>query len=96
MTYRDDKAEPRLPMPRYKPGDLLKYVEVQGLLTAQPGAAVILILDTVGQRDIYPDGWPAEEDGSGCYVILAADEVRTWNCSYVNVRYELLKASDEV
>lgn len=84
-------------MPRYKPGDLLKYVEVQGLLTAQPGAAVILILDTVGQRDIYPDRvLDAYADGSGCYVILAADEVRTWNCSYVNVRYELLKASDEV
>lgn len=93
MTYRDDKAEPM-----FSTGNLLKF---RPSSCGQPLAAfrsltpseeeTILILSYTGLT------MPMESLGNRpYYTVLIVDVVKQWSAAYVESRYRLLEAFDEI
>jgi hypothetical protein len=90
MTYRDDKAEPM-----FSTGNLLKYrgnsFEDAAFRSVRCEQETILILGYIGLTISM------ESLGNRpYYTVLVVDEVKQWSAAYVESRYRLLEAFDEI
>ena len=91
MTYRDDKAEPM-----FSAGNLLKYRPIRARDAAFRSVTpseeeTILVLGYTGLT------MPMESLGNRpYYTVLIVDVVKQWSAAYVESRYRLLEAFDEI